>query len=445
MTKAIHTLFILTIFTISFGLSQTAVEPGSGTLVQAILAAGPGDILVLTSGGEYIEPDSANLGLIDKELTIKVADDATEKAVVKYADTTSNNNYYFIMQNGGSLTLKGIEFSGMVGDLAQAKSLLYWSGGDDPASAVAGTIRIEDCIIHDFSDNIFHGFKKAEKGMIQDSIFIDNTVAYNAGKAFLRMKYISLRYLSITNSTFYDLASYGIFMGAEADRATEISPVAVIDHCTFNNMAPFVEVLEMSNPWSITNSIFSNTSNEQTIGLNWADPKIDTVATITNSCLWNFGHEISDTSSWPGFVIQDTISVDPLYVDAENGDFTLPDGSALLTYATDGAAIGDPQWAGDVTALRIEKAMPVEFSLLQNYPNPFNPATKIEFSITKKTDVQLIVYDISGAVVALLVNESLSSGSYSVEWDASNMASGIYFYRLNVGGQSFIKKMTLLK
>ncbi len=93
-----------------------------------------------------------------------------------------------------------------------------------------------------------------------------------------------------------------------------------------------------------------------------------------------------------------------------------------------------------------------EFSLHQNYPNPFNPVTTIEYSIPNvetlnatSPNVQLIVYDVLGRKVATLVNKKQSSGNYSVKFNANNLPSGIYFYRLHFDGFVATKKMILLK
>ncbi len=90
------------------------------------------------------------------------------------------------------------------------------------------------------------------------------------------------------------------------------------------------------------------------------------------------------------------------------------------------------------------------FSLSQNFPNPFNPATKIKYSIPSNvnhqpSNITLKVYDILGNEVATLVNEEKPAGSYEVEWDGSNLSSGIYFYVLNIGDQRLSKKMCLIK
>ena len=86
-----------------------------------------------------------------------------------------------------------------------------------------------------------------------------------------------------------------------------------------------------------------------------------------------------------------------------------------------------------------------EYSLDENYPNPFNPATKIRFSVPKTSDVNLLIYDILGNEIATLVNEVEQAGIYEVDFDASGLPSGIYFYRLTTPGFTQTKKMILLK
>ena len=86
-----------------------------------------------------------------------------------------------------------------------------------------------------------------------------------------------------------------------------------------------------------------------------------------------------------------------------------------------------------------------EFSLSQNYPNPFNPTTKIGFSIPQKSNVTLKVFDVLGNEVRTLNDEVMESGYHQVEFDAKDLTSGIYFYKLQTGTLVEIKKMILLK
>jgi hypothetical protein len=89
--------------------------------------------------------------------------------------------------------------------------------------------------------------------------------------------------------------------------------------------------------------------------------------------------------------------------------------------------------------------IPSEFSLTQNYPNPFNPVTNIRFSVPKSGVVKLTIYDAAGREAAVLFNCRLSAGTYNYDFNASHLASGIYFYRLESGSFTQTKKMILIK
>jgi len=91
------------------------------------------------------------------------------------------------------------------------------------------------------------------------------------------------------------------------------------------------------------------------------------------------------------------------------------------------------------------RAMTASYSLAQNYPNPFNPSTVIRYNIARQGFVKLSVYNLIGQKVASLVNEEHPAGIYEISFNASGLASGIYFYRIETGNYSEVKKMLLLK
>jgi hypothetical protein len=100
----------------------------------------------------------------------------------------------------------------------------------------------------------------------------------------------------------------------------------------------------------------------------------------------------------------------------------------------------------DIISVRnISTNIPGNYFLYQNYPNPFNPTTIIKYQIQKSNFVELKVFDILGKSIASLVNEKQSPGTYEVQFNASNLPSGIYFYKLIAGDFVQIKKMVLLK
>ncbi|MHB1688279.1 MAG: T9SS type A sorting domain-containing protein, partial [Ignavibacteriaceae bacterium] len=111
-------------------------------------------------------------------------------------------------------------------------------------------------------------------------------------------------------------------------------------------------------------------------------------------------------------------------------------------------AVWSYTWIGNkwsVTGIKDAKQTVNNYQLAQNYPNPFNPSTQIQYSIMKPGLVSLKIYDILGRQVATLVNQFQSQGSYTVSFDASKLASGVYFYKIESGSFQSVKKMMLLK
>jgi hypothetical protein len=112
--------------------------------------------------------------------------------------------------------------------------------------------------------------------------------------------------------------------------------------------------------------------------------------------------------------------------------------------------VGDRVWglysiSTTPTGIRNEQQNDFSFRLNQNYPNPFNPSTTINYSLQRAGNVKLTIYNSLGSKVATLVNEYKSLGSYSVQFNGSNLASGIYLYRLESGNYSATKKFIMLK
>ena len=93
----------------------------------------------------------------------------------------------------------------------------------------------------------------------------------------------------------------------------------------------------------------------------------------------------------------------------------------------------------------IGSEIPEAFRLRQNFPNPFNPKTIIDFDIPKESEVELTVYNSQGKVIAVLVDQNLTAGSYRVDWNAEKFSSGIYFYTIRAGNFYESKKMVLIK
>ncbi len=99
----------------------------------------------------------------------------------------------------------------------------------------------------------------------------------------------------------------------------------------------------------------------------------------------------------------------------------------------------------EIDAVNEPSGIPKEFALSQNYPNPFNPTTTISFALPSRSFVSLKVFDLLGREVSTLVSGEMQGGSYARQWNAANIASGVYFYRLQAGTFAETKKLLLLK
>ncbi len=100
---------------------------------------------------------------------------------------------------------------------------------------------------------------------------------------------------------------------------------------------------------------------------------------------------------------------------------------------------------GAAAVHELSREVPDGFALNQNYPNPFNPITTITFKIASEGFTTVKIFDVLGREVATLMSENLSAGSYSVQWDATDVQSGVYFYKLQSGNYSETKKLMLMK
>jgi len=147
--------------------------------------------------------------------------------------------------------------------------------------------------------------------------------------------------------------------------------------------------------------------------------------------------KFQSTGIWYDYFLGDSLNVTDINmtIDLAPGEFRIYTSKKLET----------PE-EGITTDIEDHRASTInDYSLMQNYPNPFNPTTTISFTIPKQSDVKLAVYNVIGEKVAELVNREMSTGYHSVNFDASSLVSGIYFYRLQSNDFVETKKLVLLK
>jgi ligand-binding sensor domain-containing protein len=182
-------------------------------------------------------------------------------------------------------------------------------------------------------------------------------------------------------------------------------------------------------------------------GTNWTlslnDPWVTSILTISsNIFVGTFGDGIwrstNNGNTWGQ--INDGLGSGAYYVLSLGAD------NQYLFAGTNGSGIWRRPLYQVVTGIEEETNLQLkEFSLEQNYPNPFNPSTSIKYQVSSISQVILKVYDVLGNEVVTLVNEEKPAGSYEVNFNASRLASGIYFYKLQAGSFIETKKMILLR
>ncbi len=136
-------------------------------------------------------------------------------------------------------------------------------------------------------------------------------------------------------------------------------------------------------------------------------------------------------ASWT-FAGLDSLAVSKLYAN-RNSTYAITDRGIYIVNKT------------GVSAVKNQNQIPTQYELSQNYPNPFNPTTNISFVISHSSLVTLKVYDVLGRELQTLVGEYKPAGKYSISFDASKLASGVYFYKLQAGNYINIKKMVMMK
>lgn len=206
------------------------------------------------------------------------------------------------------------------------------------------------------------------------------------------------------------------------------------DFCPLKEIALFDFTISDSSIWEICSNYFANhrgiynTANyyNPILNLVYEGKKFDWVNIDGQDTLWSpFGSPgITKIGKGIGFIQM-------LYWDFAEFNVT-------------GARIHN-QVYGNLTDIELSDPISITFNLFQNYPNPFNPVTQITYTVKEVGFIKLKVFDVLGKDVTTLVNKEQSAGIYKVEFNGSDLATGIYFYQLNVGNFVETKKMILVK
>ena len=127
------------------------------------------------------------------------------------------------------------------------------------------------------------------------------------------------------------------------------------------------------------------------------------------------------------------------------GNSALNSVTVTKNYAQNIQTFFNTNFTNGVVSVEDENNLITDFSLFQNYPNPFNPSTSIQYAVSNRQFVSLKIYDVLGKELATLVNEEKPAGNYEVNFNASSLSSGVYFYTLRAGSFVQTKKMLLVR
>jgi hypothetical protein len=253
-----------------------------------------------------------------------------------------------------------------------------------------------------------------ENGVRRKTTILDTTVIINDKSYFMyewdenMVSLFSFLRYSELDSTYYIYSKNGIYPNTEA---------------------PYYKV-----GWEVGDTIDSYPDQAPGEYLGWVERTYETnvfgMKMKVREITMDYIGILTSTSIW-------TDEIGMLYRDIDGWITDVLKGCVI-----NGKVYGDTNY---VTSVREDDVTEMKYELYQNYPNPFNPITSIEYSIPLDSHVSLKVYDILGNEVATLVNESKLPGSYQVSFDASGLASGVYFYKLQTGSYSQSRKMIILK
>jgi hypothetical protein len=358
-----------------------------------------------------------------------------------------------------------------------------WSGedwentikhGEDPDTLITSTIDIDSVNSPGSTVKVQQEYYAPGSSMYTDAlnadkmkVFISNNIHYS--DTLLNRYYTTDAYNTLGRNYPLSYLAYPIWFGRNPPYQVVNIPCAWMNARTKAMIAKYqhnmVEKYTIADdPHTVTPGIKDATVADQMAKWNqcmWYDPAYPSSANDILNSAYIFGDY--DPTTIPGYKTESGSGIAKFTDLTENFAQTgiihissidaLPIGSLIWDDALNGLYNSGIEYTAvmgayifhTVVGVADVTSLPLSFELSQNYPNPFNPTTKINFTLAKTSNVRLTVYNVLGQKVMTLVDSRISAGPQSVVFDASKLTSGVYFYCLDTGSFSSVKKMLLLK
>ncbi len=414
------------------------VQEGLNNLADAVENLLPGDTLFL-SGSDFTLDHAI---VVDRDILIMPDPANTTIPIIRPVDSYSR---MFDILGENRLAIRDVNIDGG-GDSANRIQRVFHARYDNPFSEYS--LFVENCTISGIgTSGDTANILEAEEGTLADSI-VFKSCSFSAanGELFIldntddESGMFSVRNLLFEDCTFWDISKTVLSIYGGDTNAFSAGPIVMINHCTFYHCGydnePVIDARNVDVA-TIQNSIFSESSQFSSVVelYSWSQIKYTDV--------YNCG----DITLYPNVTLGDGMLYDdPLFSDVSAANFTLvPESILYENPGTEGVAYGDRRWHDPSVPQSIDEPMVSNPELVSNYPNPFNGSTTLSFYLERDSQVDVSIYDLRGRLLIHPVSEKYTPGNHNLLLDLTNLESGIYLCKVQLGREHQMTKMTVIK
>lgn len=495
MKKLQLSLLSLLITTSTFAQIPSLIEVGAENWeawyqsdfknVLGFVAQGADTVMLTSPGFVYTTSDTFPL-VINHSVVIMAAPGLAEKPILTHSnpDTSTSMEIFRITED---VVFDGIAFEGALDQPRGLKYALRYGDFEDDDGTILKkakknvNITVKNCDFNNFHSlgnqemqgNVLYFLRPSDVTLDHiraHNVIFENCTFTDVGDEAIRItenqKYptgplgvVPYDTLIVRDCTFDDIDAECIRIYGDLDTTftgpTFVDGLTLVENITVVNSAPrFIYAKEYRKTivrdvliaHSRETSISRPDRGDYTMQVQLSGSEISHIDTFDVGQAYTLAYDPRIGATKGGYVDEASIyGYDPEFTDAANGNYEV-NSPFLYFRSSTGGFIGDRRWATNPPPVSVDRvATPDRFTLEQNYPNPFNPSTTINFSIERADFTTLKIFNVLGQLIATPQNGFLWDGTYSVIFDASELANGVYFYELRQDQFSSIKKMILIK